>query len=210
MLGLKKFLQEVHLLIKTGWEMKLAIMLRARIAALLPLIFVTSLILLPACECRSFNIWAVWFKRPYTGPMCVVEIVGADLNDKSNSIFDFWSKPDIMVEVKHGKWDRKSHIEGNTFRPRFLWQTKMPYKYGKGFTFTVFDVNVLEGNEVIGRAYLAPDEVKRLRESDGSVVLSIGDGIGVVKVNISDAPKLFTSGEKPLHFLSNTDSQKIL
>jgi hypothetical protein len=140
--------------------------------------------------------------------MCVVEIVGADLNQASNSLFDFWSKPDIMVEIRHDRWDRFTNIEGNTFRPRFLWQTKMPYKPSKGFTFTVFDANVLEGNEVIGRAYLGPNEVKLLKQSNESVILSVGDGIGVIKVNISDAPQFLT--KKSLQALPGIDHQQLL
>ena len=172
--------------------------MRARIPPCIRLILVLSLALFPSCDSRTLNFWAVWFRRPYKGPMCVVEVVGADLNIKSNSIFDHWSKPDIMVEVVHDKWDRKTHIEGNTFQPRFLWQSKMAYKPAKGFTFTVYDVDVVKGNSVIGRAYLPPDEAVHLIKSHDSKLLSIGDGIGMVKINIFNAPIDLTSAAVPL------------
>jgi hypothetical protein len=161
---------------------------------MLPKSSLTALLLVVAtiaqtCESRTFNFFAVWFKRPYKGPQCVVEVVGADLDPVSNKRFDCWSKPDILVECRHARWMRKTPIEGNTFKPRWLWQAKMPHKAKRGFGFTVYDVNVLKGNEVIGRSFISAKEANKLKATDGSKVMSLGDGIGSIKVNISKVPK---------------------
>ena len=146
------------------------------------------------CESRTFNFVAVWFKRPYKGPQCVVEVVGADLDPISNQRFDSWSKPDVLVECRHSSWTRKTPIEGNTCKPRWLWQTKMPHKAKKGFGFTVYDVNVLKGNEVIGRAFISANEANQLKATDGSKVLTLGDGIGTIRVNICKVPMSIDKG----------------
>ena len=73
--------------------------------------------------------------------------------------------------------DRFKKIEGRTCRSRFLRQTKMPYKDVKGFTCTVYNANDVEGYEVSEIAHIIPDEVKALLESNGSIILSVGDGM---------------------------------
>jgi len=152
----------------------------------------TALLLIAAmmtqtCESLTVSFMDVWFKRPYKGPQCIVEIVGADLDPVSNKRFD-WVKPDIMVKCTHSKWTAETSIEGNTYQPRWVWQTKMPHKEEKGFAFTVYDVNVLKGNEVIGRSFLTAIEANELKATDSSKVLSLGDGIGSLKVSISQLP----------------------
>lgn len=150
-------------------------------------LFLTTTITI--CESRTFNFIAVWFKRPYKGPQCVIEVVGADLDPISNKRFDTWSKPDIMVECRHARWIRKTPIEGNTYKPRWLWQAKIPHKTKSGFGFTVYDTNVIKGNDVIGRAFISAKEANRLKSIEGTKLLSLGDSIGTIKVNISKVPK---------------------
>jgi len=65
----------------------------------------------------------------------------------------------------------------------------MPYSASSGFGFTVYDANVVKGNEVIGRAFISPQEAEELKSCDGSKILSLGDGVGTIKVNIGDVPK---------------------
>ena len=79
---------------------------------------------------------------------CVVDIVGADLQVRSNDQLDRFSKPDIQVSCLHGKAKRMTQIEKNCYNPRFLFRSKMPYFYNEGFAFTVLDVDRLNGNEV--------------------------------------------------------------
>lgn len=86
---------------------------------------------------RCIALFLIWvcsvsnqiYLRPYKGPECVVEIIGADLNEKSNSNFDRFSKPDISVEVCHNKRTRKTQTEGNSFTPRYLWSAKVSVHY---------------------------------------------------------------------------------
>jgi hypothetical protein len=131
------------------------------------------------------RLWAVWFKRPYKGPECVLEIIGADLEERSNSNFDHWSKPDIPVDCRHGKAHRKTQIEGNTLRPRFLYSAKLPYRSVRVFFFTVYDTNVVKSNEVIGRCFIGPLRAEKMIQTNEPALLSLGDGIGTVKVKLS-------------------------
>ena len=164
---------------------------------LLTVFVVLTTTLLQIAESHTLNVMAVWFKRPYKGPQCVVEVVGADLSEISNKRFDLFSKPDIIVKCSHGKWDRKTQIEGNTFKPRFLWQAKMPFKKEKGSGFTVFDANVLQGDQVIGRAYIGAAKARELIKNNASTMLNVGDGIGVLKVKISKPPKNLDNKQGP-------------
>lgn len=96
-----------------------------------------------------------------------------------------------MVECKHSRWERNTQIEGNTLSPRFVWKAKIPHKKSRGFIFTVYDVNVIDRNYVIGRAFLPASEAIKLMnaESGGFRVMSLGEGIGQMKVRISKTPK---------------------
>lgn len=154
----------------------------------LKILFLLLATVLQIAESRTLNLFAVWFKRPYKGPECVVEVIGADLDEKANKRFDMWSKPDIVVKCTHGRWERSTQIEGNTLKPRFVWQAKMPWKKDKGFDFTVYDANVLIKNNVIGRTFIGAKRAKEIISSEKSVLLNIGDGVGFLKVNICKTP----------------------
>lgn len=95
-----------------------------------------------------------------------------------------------MVECKHSRWERNTQIEGNTLNPRFVWKAKIPHKKSRGFIFTVYDVNVIDRNHVIGRAFLPASEAIKLMNAGGDFrVMSLGEGIGQMKVRISKTPK---------------------
>lgn len=144
--------------------------------------------LMAIVEPRTLNFMAVWFQRPYNGPEIVVEIVGADMNERANRFFDYWSKPDIFVTVMHGESDRSTQIEGNTYLPRFLWKTKIPFNENMGLHFHVMEANVVKGNDVMGRAFIDKEQIQEMLEEGGSFLLSVGENIGVIKVNISHPP----------------------
>ena len=114
--------------------------------------------------------------------------MGVDLDAVANRRFDSWSKPDVLVTCRHNGKSRSTQVEENTLRPRFLWQAKMPWKKKKGFGFTVYDVNVIKGDEVMGRAFISAEKAAALIESEEPAVLSIGDGVGFIKVNIFQTP----------------------
>ena len=154
----------------------------------LKFLFLYLTTLLQLSESRTFDVFSVWFKRPYKGPECVVEVIGADLDEKANKQFDAWSKPDVMVKCTHDRWDRSTQIEGNTLKPRFVWQAKMPWKKEKGFDFTVYDANVLIGNSVMGRCFISAKKAKEIINSEKSLLLNIGDGVGTLKINMSKCP----------------------
>lgn len=137
----------------------------------------------------TFNFLAVWFKRPYKGPQIVVEIIGADMNIRGNRFFDFWSKPDSYVTCYHGDADRRTQIEGNTYNPRFVWQAKMPYKSKHGFHFELMEANVIKGDNVMGRAFLDTKQVEEMIKSGEPALLSMGENIGKLKVQLSHLPQ---------------------
>jgi hypothetical protein len=154
----------------------------------LKFLFLYLATLLQLSEARTFDVFSVWLKRPYKGPECVVEVVGVDLDEKANKRFDRWSKPDVMVTCTHDRWDRSTQIEGNTLKPRFVWQAKMPWKKEKGFDFTVYDANVLIGNSVMGRTFISAKKAREIINSDKSVLLSVGEGVGTLKINMFRTP----------------------
>jgi len=131
----------------------------------------------------------VWLRRPYRGPECVVEIVGIDLDETANRRFDMWTKPDVQVICRHNGKKRSTQIEGNTYRPRFLWQAKIPWNKKKGFGFTVYDTNVLKENEVIGRTFINAEKANELIESEEPAVMKIGDGVGSIMINLYETPE---------------------
>lgn len=135
-----------------------------------------------------FNFKEIWLKRPYTGPEVVIEIIGADLNPRANRFFDRWSKPDMYVLVEHGETDRRTQIEGNTYRPRFLWKTKMPFYKTMGMRFVVNDANVLKEDEVMGRAFIDIGEIAEMMKTGEPGLFSLGENIGVLKVVVTPPP----------------------
>ena len=74
----------------------------------------------------------------------------------------------------------------------------MPYYTAEGFTFTVLDADPINGDDVIGRCHINPEQARRLmlleqqnddknKSSSPPLLLSLGDGIGVLKVKIQKA-----------------------
>mmetsp|Transcript_16174 Transcript_16174/g.24242 ORF Transcript_16174/g.24242 Transcript_16174/m.24242 type:complete len:147 (+) Transcript_16174:2-442(+) len=110
------------------------------------------------------------------------------MNVRANRFFDFWSKPDSYVTCRHGDTDRRTQIEGNTYNPRFVWQAKMPHKSNYGFHFEVMEANVVKGDNVMGRAFLDIKQVKEMIESGEPALLSMGENIGKLKVQLSHLP----------------------
>ena len=155
----------------------------------------------------TLNFWAVWFKRPYNGPEMVVEIIGADMNRRANRFFDYWSQPDTFVHIMHGDTERNTQIEGNTYSPRFLWKTKMPYNKKMGLHFHVMEANVLHGNDVMGRAFIDTKRILQMMQTGEPGLLTVGENIGVLKIKLSFPPEdlkqrgAFSSSVKPLHAL---------
>lgn len=115
---------------------------------------------------------------------CVVDIVGADLQIRSNNKMDYFSKPDVQVTCWHGQTKRSTQTEHNAYEPRFLFRTKMPFYYNEGFAFTVLDVDRINGSEVIGRCYVDPQTAQKVMKDQTPLLLSLGDGIGLLKVRI--------------------------
>ena len=99
-----------------------------------------------------------------------------------------WTKPDVQVICRHNGKMRSTQIEGNTYRPRFLWQAKIPWNKKKGFGFTVYDTNVFKENEVIGRTFISAKKANTLIKSEEPAVLKIGDGVGFIKINLFKTP----------------------
>ena len=63
----------------------------------------------------------------------------------------------------------------------------MPYYTTEGFSFTVLDADPINGDDVIGRCYVDPQQAKTVMENQSPLLLSLGDGIGVLKVRIQKA-----------------------
>eukprot|EP01083_Nonionella_stella_P192681 712105_1 len=129
------------------------------------------------------------FKRPHKRAEIVIEVVGADLNSKANRFFDWFSKPDCFVTCLHGDITRKTQVENNTYTPRFLWQAKLPLEENSGFHFQVMENNPILRSEVMGRAFLSAEQAKKLIDTQEPVLLSMGENIGVLKVQLSHPPE---------------------
>ena len=136
------------------------------------------------------------FKRPYTGPEIVVEIIGADMNLRANRFFDYWSKPDIMVTFHHNDVDEQTQVEANTYQPRFLYKTKIPFHKKYGIRFHVMEANFLSGHEVMGRAFIDKEEIAELLESGEPRLLSVGENIGVIMIRLEFLPKQVKQKDK--------------
>eukprot|EP00585_Thalassiosira_rotula_P012653 CAMPEP_0196130798 /NCGR_PEP_ID=MMETSP0910-20130528/1052_1 /TAXON_ID=49265 /ORGANISM="Thalassiosira rotula, Strain GSO102" /LENGTH=188 /DNA_ID=CAMNT_0041390173 /DNA_START=172 /DNA_END=738 /DNA_ORIENTATION=- len=134
------------------------------------------------------NIKAILFQRPDTRPQVVVEIIGADLNHRANRFFDRWSRPDVYILLHHGSVDRETQVEGNTDEPRFLFKTKMPFFKTMGLRFVVKEADVLQGDSVIGRAFIDTGRIKELMDSEESALLSLGEDIGILKIRVTKLP----------------------
>ena len=69
-------------------------------------------------------------------------------------------------------------------KPHTLVNFKLPYKEDRGFIFNVLECNVIEGDEVMGRAFIPAEQAKRMMEHESSCLLSIGQNIGCIKVKV--------------------------
>mmetsp|Transcript_19262 Transcript_19262/g.40623 ORF Transcript_19262/g.40623 Transcript_19262/m.40623 type:complete len:183 (+) Transcript_19262:89-637(+) len=136
-----------------------------------------------------FDFRKIWLKRPYNGPEVVVEIVGVDICPRANRYVDRWSHPDTYVTIKHGKIERRTQIEPNTYKARFLCKTKMPHHKKYGMRFVVTDANVIIDDEVIGRAFIDKDRIVDMMRTGEPALLSLGENIGIVKVSVTAPPK---------------------
>jgi len=72
----------------------------------------------------------------------------------------------------------------------------MPWVKKQGFIFYVWENNVVQEDDVVGRAYISPDDAAKMIASNEPKLLSIGDGIGKIKVQISLMPLYLTSEGK--------------
>eukprot|EP00521_Asterionellopsis_glacialis_P017741 CAMPEP_0195301664 /NCGR_PEP_ID=MMETSP0707-20130614/29717_1 /TAXON_ID=33640 /ORGANISM="Asterionellopsis glacialis, Strain CCMP134" /LENGTH=130 /DNA_ID=CAMNT_0040364679 /DNA_START=16 /DNA_END=408 /DNA_ORIENTATION=+ len=118
---------------------------------------------------------------------CMVRIIEADLKTGPNKDEDWLSSPDPLVTLKHGKETRKTHVENDTYFPKFWFTSRIPYSSREGFTFTVYDYDKVGGNEVIGRCFISPERAHKLMNENNNsepVILSVGEGIGTLKVQI--------------------------
>ncbi len=60
----------------------------------------------------------------------------------------------------------------------------MPHKSSRGFIFTVYDANVIKGDQVIGRAFIGPVEAENMILTEEPKLIPIGYNIGKLKVAI--------------------------
>ena len=128
-----------------------------------------------------------WFDRLKGGNECTVEIFSAELTIEPND-FDYFSKPDCYVKVKHHNCERETACELNTFHPRFMFSTRMPSRTkngkGKGFTFSIFEHNALTEDHIMGRAHITAEKAERIMLNEEKLVLSLGEGIGHIQIRI--------------------------
>lgn len=135
------------------------------------------------------------------GPQIIVEVIGADLRIGSSRYIDHgWSRPDPQVIIRHGNAERATQTEYNDLSPRFMFSTKIPYKEGRGFAFTVIDVDVTTGHDFIGRCFVDAATVKHYMKHRLPITLSLGDGVGILKVKIKLPDKSIT-GSRSLELL---------
>jgi C2 domain len=119
------------------------------------------------------------------GPQIIIEVIGADLKVGSARYMDHgFSRPDPLVIIQHGGAERSTQTEYNELSPRFMYSTKLPYRENHGFSFTVMDVDVTSDNDFIGRAYVDAATAKYYMKLHAPMTLSLGEGIGILKVKI--------------------------
>eukprot|EP00640_Fibrocapsa_japonica_P006893 CAMPEP_0113943572 /NCGR_PEP_ID=MMETSP1339-20121228/26291_1 /TAXON_ID=94617 /ORGANISM="Fibrocapsa japonica" /LENGTH=163 /DNA_ID=CAMNT_0000948475 /DNA_START=159 /DNA_END=647 /DNA_ORIENTATION=+ /assembly_acc=CAM_ASM_000762 len=124
------------------------------------------------------------FFTPSDGPQCVIEVIGADIKVRSCAGVDKWTKPDLRAECRHKNVVMCTPIEFNNVSPRWYFSAKVPHVKSRGFTFTVFDADVLSSDECIGRAFITAEQANALMKSQNPMVLSLGDGIGTIEVRV--------------------------
>lgn len=130
------------------------------------------------------------FRRPYKGPICVIEIVGAELKPVGNRGLDWRSPfgrlskgmPDLRVEWKHGSASGDTQVEECTYSPSWFYSRKLPYTAGEGIDFRVVDVDTFSRNEIVGRCFCPATVMQQAMENNSPIVMSLGDGVGKLKV----------------------------
>jgi C2 domain len=136
------------------------------------------------------------------GPQIIVEVIGADLKIGSSRFIDHgWTRPDPQVIIRHGAVERMTQVEYNELSPRFMYSTKIPYRENRGFSFTVMDVDMASDDDFIGRAFVDPATAKYYMRMHAPITLSLGDGIGILKVKIK-LPDKSISGRRSLAILN--------
>jgi len=130
------------------------------------------------------------FRQPYSGPICVIEIVGVELKPSANCGLDWRSPfgmlanglPDLRVEWTHGSVSGETQVEECTYSPTFFHSRKLPYTSGEGVSFQVVDVDTFSHNEVVGRCFWSATDMQKAMKSNTPKVLSLGEGVGELKV----------------------------
>merc|ERR1740124_1567546 len=130
------------------------------------------------------------FRRPYRGPICIIEIIGAELTPIANSGLDWRSPfgllskgtPDLRVEWTHGSASGDTQVEECTYSPSWFYSRKLPYTKGEGVNFRVVDVDTFSRNEVVGRCFCPATVMQQAMESNTPIVMSLGEGVGKLKV----------------------------
>jgi len=57
-----------------------------------------------------------------------------------------------------------------------------------GMRFVVKEADVLQGDSVIGRAFIDTERIKELMDSEESALLSLGEDIGILKIRVTKLP----------------------
>lgn len=108
-------------------------------------------------------------------------------------------RPDLRVTWKHGSTSGETQTENNTYHAVWMSSLKIPFDEKEGFVFqvrpdnldvavgyqptltlalTVFqvvDVDLLNGNDVIGRCYCSNEDAREAMRTDEPLVLSLGE-----------------------------------
>jgi len=64
----------------------------------------------------------------------------------------------------------------------------MPYDKSMGLRFVVKEADLLQGDSVIGRAFIDKGRIKEMMESGESALLSLGENIGILKIRVTKPP----------------------
>mmetsp|Transcript_95504 Transcript_95504/g.179719 ORF Transcript_95504/g.179719 Transcript_95504/m.179719 type:complete len:205 (+) Transcript_95504:1-615(+) len=120
----------------------------------------------------------------YKGPVIVIDIIGADLEVRAIKDLERWGKPDTLVKVHHGRRSFKTEIESSSYYPRYHGQGKLPYCPKSAVCFTLYEVDIMGFNQVVGRACVSKAQVLAASTTKKNLVLSLGDGVGTLKVQI--------------------------
>uniref|UniRef100_A0A7S0HMQ7 C2 domain-containing protein n=1 Tax=Phaeocystis antarctica TaxID=33657 RepID=A0A7S0HMQ7_9EUKA len=140
------------------------------------------------------------------GPCCILEIGGCELVEAANQGFDWKDpfggiisdgRPDLRVTWTHGSTSGETQTENNTYHAVWMSSLKIPFDEKKGFVFQVVDVDLLNGNDVIGRCYCSNEDAREAMRTDEPLVLSLGESIGKLKVSMHGPMKFAHSVLSP-------------